>query len=366
MSSSVAGPPRESCVPPRLGEYLRAFMQQRRVPGMQVGIVRGGEIVLLEAFGLADIEHCVPVTVESVFPLASITKAFTGVALMQLVEDGLLDLDAPVSRYLERLPPSWQAITARQLAGCISGLPDIVAMDNGTLGLIGASGEPDEAWAAVQTLPLECAPGGCYRYIQTNFAILGKIIDRLAGVPFTRVVERRQLAVAGMSYTMFADDRDVVPNRVTTYALPFGRSGPVRDSTETLQKTFIEWPAMLYAAAGLNSTALDICRWLVCLQRVELLEKQSSLVGLWTPAMLNNGAVSPWAVGWPVLRGAGSLACTPGGSLQTQIAFYPEAQLGVVILTNLQGAIPEQMRLLSGTSVDMTFINQVAELFVSR
>ena len=105
---------------------LRREMVERRIPGLQIAVVRQGKIVLSKSFGTADIQHSVPVTSKTVFPIFSCTKAFTGVALMQLVEEGKLELAAPVSRYLDGLPPSWQPITIRQLLTHVSGLPNIL------------------------------------------------------------------------------------------------------------------------------------------------------------------------------------------------------------------------------------------------
>jgi len=105
---------------------LQREMLERRIPGLQIAVVRNGKIVLLRAFGIADLQHSVPVTNKTVFPIYSCTKAFTGVAVMQLVEQGKVDLAAPISRYLEGLPPSWQPITVRQLLTHVSGLPNIL------------------------------------------------------------------------------------------------------------------------------------------------------------------------------------------------------------------------------------------------
>jgi|SRR5687768_5479370 len=83
---------------------LRREMRERRIPGLQVAVVRRGKIVLLHSFGIADLANSVPVNNRSIFPINSCTKAFTGVAIMQLVEEGKIDLSAPVSAYLEGLP----------------------------------------------------------------------------------------------------------------------------------------------------------------------------------------------------------------------------------------------------------------------
>jgi len=87
--------------PPGLEAYLHSEMKQRQIPGMQVAVIQHGKIVLHEGLGLANIEHGIPVTNDTVFQINSVIKAFTGVAIMQLVESGKLDLSAPISRYLD-------------------------------------------------------------------------------------------------------------------------------------------------------------------------------------------------------------------------------------------------------------------------
>ena len=141
--------------PAGLRDYMHELMEQRRIPGMQVAVVRDRSIVCLEALGIANVEHQVPVTHESVFSINSMSKAFTGVALMQLVETGQLDLGAPVSRYLDGLPESWRPVTVRQLATLSSGVPEMMFYNaDSTIGLIGGGGEK-EAWEAAYALPME-------------------------------------------------------------------------------------------------------------------------------------------------------------------------------------------------------------------
>ena len=87
--------------------FLKAKMAELKIPGLQVSVIVRGRIVMSEAYGLANVEHGVRVNRETLFPINSATKSFTGVAIMQLVEAGLVDLEAPVSRYLDDLPESW-------------------------------------------------------------------------------------------------------------------------------------------------------------------------------------------------------------------------------------------------------------------
>lgn len=177
----------------RARQFIRQTMKERRIPGMQVAIVKDDTIVLSESYGLANVGNKTPVTGKTVFPINSATKSFTGVALMQLAEAGLVDLDAPVSAYLEGLPEAWQPVRVRQLLAHTSGLPDIV----GQQGLVGGGSERD-AWKAVQRLPMDAPVGERFAYNQTNYALLARIIAKQANMPYEKYVAERQFAVASV------------------------------------------------------------------------------------------------------------------------------------------------------------------------
>ena len=120
-----------------IDRFLITKMKKIGIPGLQLAIIKDGKIVKLAEYGLADVQDSVPVTRKTVFTIASITKAFTGVAVMQLVQAGKLDLDKPVSAYLDSLPVAWRSVKIRQLLSHNSGIPNI--MDNNTGDLIGST-----------------------------------------------------------------------------------------------------------------------------------------------------------------------------------------------------------------------------------
>lgn len=331
--------------------FLQAQMQKRGIPGLQVAIVQHGKIVLLRAYGMASVEHSVPVTDRSVFPLNSITKAFTGVAAMQLVEAGKLELDAPVSRYLDGLPVAWRAITVRQLFSHTSGLPDIVDDDLKLLD----DGDEEASWAKVQTLPLEFAAGERFKYNHTNYLLLGRIIDKLAGKPYTRFIAEGQFGVVGMPLTGYYDARDVVPHIARTY-----RYVNAADGARKLNTRHEVWPSSLLTATGINTTAEELARWTIALQQGRLLRTKSGLTPLWTPTRLNDGSTSGfsrfingYAIGWPTAERAQHRALVPTGGARAALAIYPDDDVTVVILTNLLGASPE------------SFIDEVAGFYIS-
>jgi CubicO group peptidase (beta-lactamase class C family) len=327
----------------------RAFMLDqmavKHIPGAQIAVVQHGRIVLSEAFGVANIEHQVAVTQDTVFPINSATKSFTGVAAMQLVEAGRLDLDAPISRYIDGLPAAWQTIRIRQLLAHTSGLPDIV----GGNGLIGTGGEA-AAWAAVKALPLESVAGTRFIYNQTNYALLAQIIDKQSGMPFADYFAANQFKRAGMTHARFGDGFDIVPGAATPYS--FYGAGHGGAATKELGRWRDDLPPFTRTGAGLNASAREIAGWIIALQGGKLLAKPDSLTRLWTADILNNGQPNEWAMGWPIVRATPHRIVGGFGGGRAAFFIYPDDDLAIVVLTNLVGSDPQR------------FIDKIAEFYV--
>jgi CubicO group peptidase (beta-lactamase class C family) len=320
---------------------LRREMRERRIPGLQVAVVRRGRIVLLRSLGVANLQDSVPVTDRTIFPINSCTKAFTGVAIMQLAEEGKIDLSAPVSAYLDGLPAPWRPVTVRQLLTHVSGLPNILdVLDRGTGKLLGGDGE-DAAWAKVQAMPMEFTAGERFSYNQTNYVLLGKIIDKYSGAPFARFFGERQFKAAGMTNTLFGDSRDLIPHLAPSYRYVNNLDGRALGE-DRLIFAYAEFPPFRRAASGLNSTAGDIARWIIALRGGELLKTKAALDTLWAPGKYNDGSPTQWALGWVTKPRARHRAVIATGGGRAAFFVYPEDDLAVVVLTNLAGAFPEE------------------------
>lgn len=330
---------------------LRREMRERRIPGLQVAVVRRGKIVLLRSFGVANLQDSVPVNGRSVFAINSCTKAFTGVAVMQLVEEGKIDLSAPVSEYLEGLPAAWRPVTVRQLLTHVSGLPNILDVLDPSTGKLTGRDDEDAAWAKVRAMPLESPAGERFSYNQTNYVLLGKIIDKYSGQPFARFFGERQFVPAGMTNTLFGDSRDIIPRQAPSYRYARSLDGHALGE-DRLVFAYGEFPPFRRAASGLNSTAEDLARWLIALREGKLLKTEAALKTLWTAGAYNDGSPTQWALGWvtkPRPR-HGAVIATGGG--RAAFFVYPEDDLAVVVLTNLAGAFPEE------------FIDELAGVYV--
>lgn len=246
--------------------FIDQTLQARRIPGLQIAVLKDGRIVLSETYGLANVENAVAATPTTLFPLNSATKSFTGVAMAQLAQAGQVDLDASVSRYLQDLPLAWRGVRVRQLLAHTSGLPDILDAQ----GLLGGGSE-QQAWQAVTALPLEAPPGERFMYNQTNYVLLARIIARQSGMPYEQYLARQQFAPAGMPRTTFGDSYDLVANAATIYSwLP--RRTDAAGTTARLSHWFYDMTPGLWAGGGMLTTADEVAHWMLALSGGQLLD----------------------------------------------------------------------------------------------
>jgi len=178
---TVAGPARDGSV----DAYVRGEMAKRRIPGLALAVIQHGHIETISSYGRADLAFDIPVTSSTLFNVAPISKAFTAVNLMTLIESGRLRLDDHVGAYLDQLPPSRQDVTIRQLLNHTSGLPDI-AVNQYTTDTVANS--PQEAIQALRDRPMDFVPGGQYRYNQSSYMLLGLLIEKLSGQPYSKIL----------------------------------------------------------------------------------------------------------------------------------------------------------------------------------
>lgn len=323
----------------QVDRYLEGQMRKLRIPGLAVAVVKGDRIVLARHYGTASIEFAQPVRDDTVFAINSVTKAFTGVAAMRLVQAGKLDLTAPVGRYLPDLPADWRGITIRQLLSHMSGLPDIMRAPT-------VETDAAAAWAWVQQKPMDFAPGTRFAYCQTNYTIIQRVLNTIEGRALDAPLAEEQLRLAGMKHTFYGDAYDVIPGKAPTYSWklpgPYvnGYSGATLDAAGTLKAASERFLPFRRASSGLNSTATDLANWLIAINDGRLLTPASRDV-MWTPVAFANGKPGQWALGWQAWKRGSHRAVGMTGGGRAAVFYYPEDQVGVVVLTNLGGAFPE-------------------------
>ena len=287
-------------------EYLKKEMKEQGIPGLQIAVIKNDELILNESLGLANVEFSVPTKENTIFSINSIAKIFASTAIMQLVEEDKINLQRPISDYLDELPANWQKVTLIQLLSHTSGLPDIEDPNTGEL--VGGKGQ-DTAWVQVQKMPLQFDPGEDFSYNATNYLLIQRIIEKFGEMPFEKFIQKRQLDIAGMDRTVYGNSFDVIEDKSPTYCFyRFNKAIGDYVKGEKLVETYEDFPTIMRADAGIFSTANDISKWIIALQTGKLLKQRSNIQTMWKPVKLNNGKyggfggiLNGYGLDWPVI-----------------------------------------------------------------
>ncbi|HEY9075254.1 MAG TPA: serine hydrolase domain-containing protein [Anaerolineaceae bacterium] len=268
---------------PQLDTVLAEICARWSIPGLGVGIVKDGEIIYARGFGVQSLETGAPVTPDSIFCVASITKCFVACAVMQLVEQGKLNLDAPLVTYLPEFrlaDDRFRLITLHQVLSHTSGMPDMdeTAYDELVANPEYDEGAPSRYVSALANLRLIASPGKRFAYSNIAYNVLGYLIARVSGKTFEEYMKACILLPAGMTgSTLFFPGV-----RRECLAVPHLRT-PAMAVNPIYPYHRADAPASF-----LHSSVIEMCRWCItCLNRGEYggqrLLSPASYDQMWTP-----------------------------------------------------------------------------------
>lgn len=281
---------------------VKAFMQYMpSVPAVVVSAQADGNTIFSQGYGAATVGGAAPTTSTS-FQLDSLTKVFTAFTVLRLYEQGVIQkLTDPISNYMKDLPSAWQPIQIDQLLAMVSGIPDS-----------GSATEPyTELLKQVATQPLAFAPGSQYMYSNSNFFLLGALVDTLKG-SFMEVAKSEVLDVVGMPNT------GLIP--VSQAVDP---ATPYQNGTASVWRN----PDCGYSGGGFASTMTDLQAFAEGLAKGLVLAQETYDL-MWTPYRLTNGTNGPFGLGWQVTDGPdGALRVVQknggGYGWNTQLVYAP-------------------------------------------
>ncbi|HEY2963968.1 MAG TPA: serine hydrolase domain-containing protein [Pyrinomonadaceae bacterium] len=315
----------------KVDDYIRAEMRAQQIPGVSLAVIKNGEIVLARGYGLANVEHQVPVKPETIFQSGSMGKQFTATAVMMLVEESKLSLDDNITKYFPDAPETWRNITIRHLLTHTSGMgdypPDIDMRRDYT---------EDEMVQRIKALPLAFQPGEKWSYSNLAYVMLGVLIHKVSGKFYGDFLQERVFKPLGMSTARVISEADIVPNRAAGYRVVDGQLKNQNWVSPTLNTT---------ADGALYLTVYDMAKWDAALYSEKLL-KRSSLEQMWTPVKLNDGKTHPYGFGWALGEVHGHRIIEHGGSWQgfkSQISRYVDDKLTVVVFANQARANPAKL-----------------------
>ena len=306
-------------------KFAKAYVSP--APGCAAAVSLNGEVVFEKAFGLADLEHNVPNTTQTIFESGSVAKQFTAAALVLLQQDGKLSLDDPVKKYVPELPDYGSPLTIRHLLNHTSGLRDWGTV----LGLTGAGrGErvvnQDLALdVIIHQRALDFTPGAEYSYSNSGYNLAAIIVERVSKQKFPAFVEDRLFKPLGMKNSSWRDDyQRIVPGRAQAYSRQ--GNGPWR-----LNMPFMN----VYGNGGMLTTVGDWMKWNAMLDSHSL---GAPLVNaLETRGLLNDNRKIAYALGLTVSTYKGLKDVSHGGATagyQTFLTRYPDNKVSVGVMCN--------------------------------
>ncbi len=305
---------------------IQKWMAETAAPAALITVSRRGEVVWSEAFGCANLELQAPATQRTRLRIGSVSKPLTTAAMGLLVEEGKLDLDAPVQRYVPDFPQKVWPITSRQLAGHLAGIRHYVAdefenqrhFDTVRSGL-----------AMFESDALIFEPGTKYGYSSHGYNLLSAVLEGASGERFLELIDRRIFGPAGMKNTSPDDPFRIVPERASFYTRE-EKSGEVRN---------VLWVDNSYkwASGGFVSTTEDLVRFVHALASGRLLKPETVRL-LWTSLATRDGRETGYGLGWSVARDEkGRERVWHSGGAQggtAYLIFYPAEGLAVSTLVN--------------------------------
>jgi CubicO group peptidase (beta-lactamase class C family) len=310
----------------KVDEYVKAEMQKQRIPGLSLAVIKDGQNILAKGYGIANVEHQVPVKPETIFQSGSVGKQFTATAVMMLVEEGKISLDDSINKYFTDAPESWKEITVHHLLTHTAGTTDYPRDFD-----FRRDYTEDELLKRAASIPLAFQPGEKWSYSNLGYVMLGILVGKVTGKFYGDFIRDRIFRPLGMNTARIISEADIVQNRAAGYRLA---NGDLKNQ---------QWvsPALNTTGDGsLYLTALDMVKWDAALYGEKILKK-SSLVKMWTAVKLNNGKTHPYGFGWSLGEMRGRHIIEHGGAWQgfkSYIARYIDDKLTVVVFANLAQA----------------------------
>lgn len=321
-----------------LENTISKFMSANSVPGISAAVVLNGEEAWSEGFGMADLENSVPVTRQTLFRLASISKPITATAAMQLWEQGKLDIEAPIQKYCPAFPQKDSPISTRQLMAHLGGIRHYRTDAKNDLETNNTKHFDDPIAGGIQFFandPLVAKPGTKFNYSTQGFTLVGCAIEGASGKKYVDYVQENIFARAGMGSTRWDDRFSLIAHRTRFYSK--SKSGVVQNS-EFLDSSY------KIPGGGWLSSADDMAIFEVAML-ADRLVKRSTRDAMWTPQHgfapeATEDMHRGYALGWGVGDSAGVPDVGHGGGQQgtsTFIMLAPQQKAGVVVLINMDG-----------------------------
>ncbi|SHL67144.1 serine hydrolase domain-containing protein [Flavobacterium saccharophilum] len=269
-----------------IDHYIKNVIEINEIPGVALAVIKDGKVIYENYFGKANLEENKAVDKNTAFKIFSTTKLITGVGVFQLIETGKLSLEDPISKYLDNLPKEWQEIKIKNLLTHSSGLPDVVQFEDIPFSLPYA-----EKISLLAKKTMQFAIGNQYRYNQTNYLFLAKIIEKITGKTFEEYILKNQFPEAKSDVFFLSNFRQITPQGAVRYNYNI--------KNKKYEKNNYNSGPDSHSANGLNITLDEFIKWNENLDKNVYLKKETKY-SMWQSFPFANNT-DRFAYGWEIV-----------------------------------------------------------------
>lgn len=321
----------------KLDAFIRNEMKLKSIPGLAFAVVKDNKVVHMKSYGYANLDHLVPVTNQTIFPIASVDKQLIATCIMSLHENVKLHLEDPVSKYLDSIPSSWKDMQIHHLMSHTSGLPDEPLEYRNGKGYDRYTSEDIYRYLIKQELAH--TTGEKFHYSDAGFFLLQQIFEKASGLYYPDFVRDSIFKPLGMKHTLILDPMEIVKGRSVSY---------YRNSEGKLLINTFRQISVGPHYGDIGTSIEDFVKYNRAIDENKFLKKQSYQL-MWTPAILNDrrkvsqlvdeadlfNAAASYGLGWELDSFEGRKVVYHAGFTGTSITKFPELGLTVILLTNL-------------------------------
>ncbi|WP_219135669.1 serine hydrolase [Janthinobacterium sp. UMAB-60] len=310
--------------------WVARRMGTQRIPGVTIGFSQG-EVEWVKGYGYADLENRVPATARSSYRLASVTKPMTAVAILQLVEQGKVDLDAPVQTYVPYFPVKAFPVTVRQLLGHLGGID--AYRDSKAEQHFKEHKDTRQSIAVFEQFDLIAEPGTRFRYTSYGYNLLGAVIEGVSGESYGGYMRRHVWGPLGMDTIVMDDPDAVIAHRVRGYRL----------DGQTLKNAEFVDISSRFSAGGTRASVPDMLAFGRGVHAGKILSA-ASVAAMVQPMATRAGRLTDYGMGWEVLPTGGRYAIAHSGQQPETVTYlysFPSRKLTLAVAANLERINPE-------------------------
>ncbi|WP_223033219.1 serine hydrolase [Hanstruepera marina] len=294
-------------------------------PGIAILVAKDGKAIYKKALGKSNLELNTPLEINSVFQIGSITKQFTAISILMLVEQGKLNIEDKIGKYIPEYAEVGKDITIHHLLNHTSGIKNktLLSEKNYTSRM---DRSPKELITYFKDEPLEFIPGEKFKYSNAGYILLGQIIETISKQSYGQFIQENIFDKIGMTSSYYGNMKHIIPNRTTGYIV---------EQNDFINADYMSL-SLAYSAGALLSTTEDLLKWQNALLSNTLL-KESSIKQAMTPTLLNTGKRIPYGYAFRFSRLENSPVIAHTGSTKgfTSIAlFLPKENIYITALTN--------------------------------